>query len=107
MINLKTETIRELRKRGHKPSDVIWVGCENFEIPVDLFWKLADVNYDNGYGANEVPEDLIVCGNNWWLERHEYDGAEWWEYKTLHKRPVKTEIVTTVFCAYLREGLIN
>lgn len=31
--------------------------------------------------------DLIVCGKNWWLERHEYDGAEWWEFKEYRSKP--------------------
>ena len=31
--------------------------------------------------ALEVAEDLVVVGDNWWIERHEYDGNEWWEYK--------------------------
>jgi hypothetical protein len=26
---------------------------------------------------------IIVVGKDWWLERHEYDGSEWWEFKTM------------------------
>ena len=51
------------------------------------FAKLANKKYDNGYGGNEVPLDLIVVGKDWWLERHEYDGAEWWEFKKLPVKP--------------------
>ena len=29
----------------------------------------------------QVADDLVVVGDSWWLERHEYDGSEWWEYK--------------------------
>lgn len=25
----------------------------------------------------------MVVGDDWWLERHEYDGSEWWEFKRL------------------------
>ena len=24
----------------------------------------------------------MIVGWNWWLERREYDGAEWWELET-------------------------
>jgi hypothetical protein len=27
----------------------------------------------------------MVIGSDWWLERHEYDGSEWWEFKSLPK----------------------
>ena len=29
----------------------------------------------------------IVFKDNTWIERHEYDGAEWWEYKETPKEP--------------------
>jgi len=29
---------------------------------------------------------LTVAGDDWWLERHGYDGSEWWEFKTLPKK---------------------
>ena len=42
-------------------------------------------NYDNGFGGAEVHGDLKIVGNDWWMERGEYDGSEWWEFKTLPK----------------------
>ena len=87
MINLKDETIDVLRKHGKSEKDVVWAGTDTQEIPLDTFWKYADKHYDNGYGGNEVNSRLLVVGNNWWLERHEYDGAGWWEYKRLPERP--------------------
>lgn len=42
--------------------------------------------YDSGYGKSEVAEDLVIVGDGWWLERNEYDGAEWWEYKETPKQ---------------------
>ena len=41
----------------------------------------------NGFGGAEVNENLFVVGADWWLERHEYDGSEWWEFKTLPTKP--------------------
>lgn len=33
--------------------------------------------------AQEVAHDLKIVGDDWWLERSEYDGAERWNFKTL------------------------
>ena len=87
MRNLKDETIEMLREHGKSEKDVVWTGTDTEEIPIELFWKYADKYYDDGYGGNEVNSRLLVVGNDWWLERHEYDGAEWWEYKQLPERP--------------------
>lgn len=96
-MNLKNETIELLHKNGKTEKDVRWVGTTEFTIPVHLFWKLADQKYDSGYGAQEVAKDLIVVGDEFWLERNDYDGAEWWEYKefphmSLEMREIETLI---------------
>lgn len=41
-------------------------------------------------GSPQVAEDLLIVGDTWCLERHEYDGSEWWEYKELPKEPTET-----------------
>lgn len=46
---------------------------------------LASINYDNGYGGQEL-FGTIVFKDNTWLERGEYDGSEWWER---HKLPTE------------------
>lgn len=46
-------------------------------------------DYDNVFDAPKVAEELIVVGDNFWLERHEYDGSEWFEYKEFPKMPDK------------------
>ena len=97
MINLTEETIERLEEHGKKPEDIRWVGCNSFKIPINEFWKLADEFYDSGYGSTEVAEDLLIVGDNWWLERHEYDGAEWWEYKAIPNEPDKTIDVPSLF----------
>ena len=97
MMNLKEETIKRLEEHGKKPEEIRWVGCSSFKIPISEFWKLADEFYDSSYGSTEVAEDLLIVGDNWWLERHEYDGAEWWEYKTVPSEPEKTIEVPSLF----------
>lgn len=87
MKNLLNETIDILVWNNHHPRDVRFVSTSNASCTWEEFVKLADREYDNGYGGTEVAEDLVVVGKNWWLERHEYDGSEWWEHKTMPKQP--------------------
>ena len=44
--------------------------------------KLDDLHfvYDNDFGGAEF-FGYILLDDNDWLERGEYDGATWWEYK--------------------------
>ena len=86
-MNLLNETKKKLEKNNKDWKDVKWVGCYDFQIPIKLFKELADNEYDNGFGGQEVATDLLVVGDDWWLERHEYDGSEWWEYKETPKEP--------------------
>ena len=87
MANLLEETKEILSKHGKELRDIIWCGSNKNYVDVDKFIELADTRYDDGYGAPEVAENLLVVGNNWWLERHEYDGSEWWEYKECPQKP--------------------
>lgn len=96
MRNLKLETIAILKVNGKNVDDIAWVGTTEFKIPIDSFWKLADREYDEGYGAPEVATDLLVVGSGWWLERHEYDGSEWWEFKYFPVEPAETRTVNRV-----------
>lgn len=95
-MNLLEET-KEILKRNRKSlDDIEWFGTKTFQIPMTQFIELFDVNYDDGFGTNEIPSELLVVGSDFWLERHEYDGSEWWEYKTLPLTPnhVKTNLKT-------------
>ena len=79
--NLWEETIEVLENEGNTWEDVIRVGTEDGYIDKDLFKKLAkETDYDNGYGAVEIAEDLIIEGKGFRMVRGEYDGSEWWDY---------------------------
>lgn len=87
MKNLLEETVMVLERNGKGLGDIICVQGDDFEITVSNFIDVAQMtNYDSGYGSQEVAKDLKVIGEGWWLERREYDGAEWWEFCTLPKR---------------------
>ena len=86
-MNLLKETIEILEENKKTFEDIEWIGTKNHFIDVERFKKIADTEYDDGYGSPQVAQNLIIVGNNWWLERHEYDGSEWWEYKEIYKKP--------------------
>ena len=83
MENLLEETKEKLAVCHKTPKDVLWVGSSDGSeaITWEEFEKLADFEYDDGYGLNKIRLDLVVVGKGWWLERDEYDGSEWWVYK--------------------------
>ena len=86
MANLLQETIKDLINEGKSEDDVIFVTDGENVNTWEWFKKNADFRYDNGFGGAEIMEDLKIVGKDWWLERHNYDGSEWWEFK---KKPKK------------------
>ena len=96
-MTLLQETIRVLDENGKKPQDVLWVGINDCHFTWADFVNLADVEYDDGFGAVEVREDLLIVGTNWWLERREYDGSEWWAFKTRPEKPSQYRVPHSLF----------
>ena len=90
MVNLLEETQRVLVNHGKSFKDIKWIECDGKEVPIELFCMKANVEYDNSYGWAEVDESLMVVGDGWWLERAEYDGSEWWEFKVIPQRPTES-----------------
>lgn len=83
-MNLWEETESVLLRRGKTWDGVIAVVGNCFRISREQFKELAlTTDYDSSFGAPEIAIDLKIVGFDWWLERHEYDGSEWWEYKTM------------------------
>lgn len=81
-MNLLEETLKALDNANKSPEHVLWVGLKDVRTDWNNFTQIAIcVNYDDGYGAQEIADDLVIVGDNWWLERMEYDGSEWWEFK--------------------------
>ncbi len=81
--NLLDETVRSLDSHNHSPSDVLWVGTSDVWFTWDEFADPAtNANYDSRYGSPKVAQDLVIVGKDWWMNRHEYDGSEWWYFNT-------------------------
>lgn len=49
---------------------------------LEFLEALDSMDYDNGYGSQHL-FGTIVFKDGTWLERGEYDGSEWWEYRKL------------------------
>ena len=85
--NLLHETIQCLTAHGKTTDDVEWVAADGYWFTWDEFSDVADVNYDAGFGIEEIVPTLTVVGSDWWMERAEYDGSEWWDYQTKPQKP--------------------
>jgi len=48
-----------------------------------------DFEYDDGYGSQEL-FGVVVFKDGTWLDREEYDGSEWWDYR---KCPTYNDII--------------
>lgn len=97
MVNLLEETLNELQDYGKTIEDVKWIGTDKYIIPIERFVKIADQEYDNDYGGEEVCREIVVVGDSWWLERGEYDGSEWWDFKILPSKPSTIEEDPEIF----------
>lgn len=88
-MSLLEETLEVLSDHGKSPKDIHWIGSRTHRVAWDQFEKIADTEYDGGYGSAKVAQDLLVVGKDWWLERGEYDGSEWWDFKQMPKEPTE------------------
>lgn len=88
-MNLLRETLEILEEHGKSFDDIEFVLCKGITFSPEKARPMMDFEYDDGFGGQEVDETLKVVGKDFWLERHEYDGSEWWEYKCM---PEKTGI---------------
>jgi len=52
----------------------------------EQFLTQLDFEYDNGYGTQEL-FGTIWMSNEVWLDRHEYDGSEYWEWQAIPEIP--------------------
>lgn len=107
MSNLLQETLDIMQAHDKSPDDVRWCGNRadkygsiedaEYSCSWNEFAVLADREYDEGHGGQEVADDLVIVGEDWWLERHEYDGSEWWEFKTLPQWKSDSKPIQDIF----------
>lgn len=93
-MELLSETLQALDDYGKSNKDVKWVGSADgkYIISWNAFEKIAvRLEYNNGFGGQEIASDLVIVGKNWWLERSEYDGSEAWEFKAKPSKSLKSK----------------
>lgn len=99
MVNLWEETIEALEMHGKTWEEVCFICGDDF--CVSNFEEIAKTtDYDCGFGGQEIGLDLKIVGKNWWLERHEYDGSEWWEFKKLPNRSQRVKKIKALVGKY-------
>jgi hypothetical protein len=87
-MNFLKETIKSIISNGYKPEDVLFVGSRDtkYRMSWEEFEKIADFDYDSGFGSQGIATDLVVVFTDMrYLYRFEYDGAENWQYS----RPIQ------------------
>jgi len=65
--------------RNKYDRDYLYLNKKEFD-DLDKLLDYLDFEYNEGYGGQEL-YGIVVFVDGSWLERGEYDGAEWWEYK--------------------------
>ena len=89
VVNFLKETLDKMIENGISPNDVLYVFNSFGYCSWEEFEKLANFDYNNGYGLAAIDLNLTVRGSDWWLERGEYDGSEWWKFCTMPLRSVQ------------------
>lgn len=99
MINAKEELEKKLKEIGKTIKDIYWIQIymedwvegslrkkplldSDISQEIESNWGNLDFTYDNGFGGQEL-YGTVVFKDESWLERGEYDGSEWWNYKKL------------------------
>lgn len=81
-----------------------WIGTSNSVFEGDI-QSILDVDYEsNDYLiASEftVSDDLIVVGDDWWIERHIHDCYEWWEFKSFERGQSNEGFSYSIICYFL------
>ena len=96
-MNLLKETLKVLKEHNKTWQDVRFISNYDGEIPLGRFKTIADQIYDESYGFTEVRDDLVIVGDDWWLDRRDYDGAEWWEFNHMPDKPDTVDYTWCVF----------
>lgn len=87
-MNLLSETEQKLKELNLTLDDIQFVACTESEYGSDYVFMNKDtfvknagsVNYNNGYGSQEIKNNLTIYTKTHIIYRFEYDGAECWKY---------------------------
>ena len=82
--NLAEETKQKLKEHGKTIKDILGVIVDDkYKIDFNNFLEITkDWFYYASYGGDCPISNWKIVGENWWLERWEYDGSSGWRYMT-------------------------
>ena len=97
--NLHDELFKILKDNNKTVDDIFYVNLtewkskqQHFYKPEKFIKRAKNINYNSGYGSEEIRRDLkIVLKNGDFIIRREYDGSEWFEYMESPKTDVELE----------------
>lgn len=96
--DLLQATLKILCDNSKTPDDVLWVGTiagfldKSHRFTWEEFASKANFVYHFGYGQIEILHNLIIVGKDFWLDRCDWDGSEWWEFNQIPSNPELTLI---------------
>ncbi len=99
-MNLLNETLEDIKESGHETTDVVFIGSRDsgHQCTWGEFTKLANQDYDDGFGVQKVANDLeIVFSDGSTMWRHACDGAEGWHFSHPFERPGESRQITRLF----------
>lgn len=114
-MSLLTETIKDItsQRRVNDEScytldNILFIGSSDgkYAMSWEQFTKVADFEYDYGFGSAEVCTDLVILMNDHGIfYRGEYDGSEWWGYKSAPKHISNPKPIHTLKIANYNEDI--
>lgn len=83
---LKIKCVQLSINKDWEHVDYFSLRCNHSIEEYETFLNDIDIDYDCGYGSQEL-EGIIWFTDNSWAERMEYDGSEWWTRRSLPNIP--------------------
>ena len=104
MVNLYDNVMDALLEHDLTPADVKWVGSVDFKTTWENFAEIA-LKTEAEYDLPIIPYDLIIVGEDWWLEYAGCDGVFWLELKRYPKPPSQTLPIKNLYANDSTYGL--
>ena len=115
-MNFYEITLAFLDQYAKTFDDIDWIGSKDFTISKDNFREAAERIRDNmgGFPAEEIPEDIVLVGKDFWIERNlnyeserDYSLYNCWVFKTKPTKPNCQKEVTSLFLDPYDKALIK
>lgn len=107
MANFYEEIVEILEENNKTINDIIWIGTRKYKVNKEKFLEDSKhLKYDDGYGLAVINGNLIIAGDNWYLERWEYDGSEGFSFIPFLEEPQEVQEYTRDFIipdTYIRD----